>query len=173
MPETDLLREIPYLYHFTDRRNLSLIRELGGLQPLADLLVADISIPAPGGDEGSHYVDQQRRLDHYVHLCFRNTHPMEYAARQQGRIQDTVFLQVHASVFEWEGVLFCPGMANTNGIAFHRMDEARQMIDYQVLYSRTDWRDPAIQQRLRAAEKCEILVPSMIPLDLIRNLPNG
>jgi hypothetical protein len=47
------------------------------------------------------------------------------------------------------------------------------MIDFEVLYARTTWTDPEIQQRLRAAEKYEILVPRAIPLDLIRNLPDG
>ena len=46
------------------------------------------------------------------------------------------------------------------------------MIDYQVLYTWTDWNDAAIKQRLQQAEKCEILVPKYVPLDLIRN-PNG
>jgi ssDNA thymidine ADP-ribosyltransferase DarT-like protein len=98
---------------------------------------------------------------------------MEYVARQEGRIGDTIFLQVHPSVLQWEGVLFCPGMANTNGITFHTMEQARGMIDYDVLYTRTNWSDGSVQQRLQAAEKCEILVPRAIPLDLIRNLPNG
>jgi hypothetical protein len=64
-------------------------------------------------------------------------------------------------------------MANTNGIAFHTMDEARDMMDFNVLYTRTNWNDPVVQQRLQAAEKYEILVPRAIPLDLIRDLPNG
>jgi len=53
-------------------------------------------------------VDRQRNLHQYVHLCFKNNHPMEHAARQQGRISDTIFLQIHPSVLDWEGVLFCP-----------------------------------------------------------------
>jgi hypothetical protein len=53
------------------------------------------------------------------------------------------------------------------------MDEAREMIDYEVLYTKTDWKDPAIRARLTQAEKCEILVPRFIPLELIRNLPHG
>jgi hypothetical protein len=98
-------------------------------------------------------VDRRRNLDQYVHLCFKSNHPMEYVARQEGRIGDTIFQQVHASVLQWEGVLFCPGMANTNAITFHTMDEARDMIDYKVHYTRTNWSDPAVQQRLQAAEK--------------------
>ncbi len=98
---------------------------------------------------------------------------MEYVARQEGRIGDSIFLQVHASVIQWEGVLFVPGMANTNDITFHTMEQARDIIDYEVLYTRTNWSDPQVQQRLQAAEKYEILVPRAIPLELIRNLPNG
>jgi hypothetical protein len=58
-------------------------------------------------------------------------------------------------------------------MTFHTMDQARGLIDYNVLYTRTNWSDPAVQQRLQAAEKYEILVPRVIQLDLIRNLPNG
>jgi hypothetical protein len=98
---------------------------------------------------------------------------MECVARQEGRIADTIFLQVHPSVLQWDGALFCAGMANTNGIKFHAMEQARTMIDFEVLYTRTNWSDPVIQNRLQVAEKREILVPRMIPLELIRNLPNG
>ncbi len=47
---------------------------------------------------------------------------------------------------------------------------AQSVIDYEVLYTRTNWLDPAIKQRLDQAEKCEVLVPSRIPLDWIRNI---
>ena len=65
-----------------------------------------------------------------------------------------------------------------NGTAAHpfmqpAIEEAKGMIDFEVLYSRTNWSDVQIQQRLQQAEKSEILVPDRIPLDLIRNLPNG
>lgn len=169
----DPLSRIPILYHFTDRRNLPLVRERGGLFPLAHLEAAGVEIPAPASDEGSRFVDRQRNLHQYVHLCFKSNHPMEYVARQEGRIGDTIFLQVHPSVLHWEGVLFCPGMANTNDITFHTMEDAREMIDFNVLYTRTNWSDLDVQRRLQAAEKYEILVPRAIPLDLIRNLPNG
>ena len=150
-----------------------MIREMGGLYPLSDLESRGINIPAPGSDESSREVDRRRNLHRYVHLCFKGNHPMEFVARQEGRIGDTIFLQVHASVIQWEGVLFVPGMANTNGIGFHSMEQARSMIDFEVLYSRTNWSDYQVQQRLQAAEKYEILVPRAIPLELIRNLPNG
>ena len=112
-------------------------------------------------------------MDQYVHLCFRGVHPMEFVARQDGRIEDSIFLGVHPEVLRWEGVKFTPDVANKSGVSVHTIEEARAMIDYEVLYTRTDWRDSAIKERLDRAEKCEILVPQPIPLELIRNLPNG
>ena len=150
-----------------------MIRHLGGLFPLAALSAQGVTIPAPASDEISRVVDKRRSLDSYVHLCFKSNHLMEYAARQQGRIADTVFLQIHSSVIHWADVLFVAGMANTNGIEFHSIAKARELIDFEVLYARTEWKDPSVQQRLQQAEKYEILIPQKIPLELIRNLPDG
>jgi hypothetical protein len=175
MLETDPLTRISCLYHFTDRRNLQRIRELGGLYPLSELEDRGVAILGFVSDAGSREVDRRRNLHRYVHLCFKSSHPMEYVARQEGRISDSIFLEVHPSVMQWEGVRFTAGMANTNNIRLYTLDEARSLslIDYEVLYTRTNWSDPQVQQRLQAAEKYEILVPRIIPLDLIRNLPNG
>ena len=59
------------------------------------------------------------------------------------------------------------------GVVAHPIVNARTMIDFQILYTRTDWSDPAIMERLKRAEKCEVLVPQKIPLDHIGNMPNG
>jgi hypothetical protein len=164
---------VPHLYHFCDRRNLPLIRELGGLYSLAKLEEMGVKIPAPGGNDWSHEADRDRGLDQYVHLCFRNNHPMEFIARQEGRIADSIFLQVHPDVLQLEGVRYAPDVSNKAGVSIYTIVEARGMIDFEVIYTRTDWKNPAIKQRLDQAEKCEILVPDHIPLELIRNLPNG
>lgn len=80
------LKRIYALYHFTDRRNLPLIREHGGLYPLAKLRKKNIEVPAPGGNQWSHDADEIKGMDEYVHLCFCNNHPMEHVARQAGHI---------------------------------------------------------------------------------------
>ncbi len=82
-------------YHFTDQKNAASIRERGGLYSLAALREMGIEIPAPGGNDWSHDADAMKGLDQYVHLCFRPNHPMEYVARQDGRITDPVYLQIH------------------------------------------------------------------------------
>ena len=46
--------EVSHFFHFCDRRNLPLIRELGGLYSLQRLEEMSIQIPAPGGNTWSH-----------------------------------------------------------------------------------------------------------------------
>lgn len=164
----DSLDKIPWLYHFTDRRNLELIRKHGGLYPLAELARRSIDVPAPGGNQWSRDADELKGMGRYVHLCFRNSHPMEYAARVDGRLADTVFLMIHADVLKWSDVLFTSDVSNKAGVA--PIPIAQAQIDYEVLYTRTDWSNAAIKQRLQQAEKCEVLVPHIIPLNLIRNV---
>jgi hypothetical protein len=98
---------------------------------------------------------------------------MEFVARQDKRITDSIFLQIHPEVLYYDGVLFTDDVSNKAGVQTHSIEEARKFIDFEVLFTRTNWREPAVKRRLDQAEKCEVLVPKHIPLDLIRNIPNG
>ncbi|UES46800.1 DarT ssDNA thymidine ADP-ribosyltransferase family protein [Roseibium aggregatum] len=166
----DALAKVPLLYHFTDRRNLPIIKEMGGLYPLSQLNEKKVKVPAPGGNEWSHDADAIKGMDNYVHLCFRSTHPMEFVARQEKRIADTIFLQIHPSVMQLEGVRFTNDVANKAGVESVAIAEAEAHIDFEILYTRTDWKDPVIKSRLSQAEKYEVLVPHVIPLACIRNI---
>lgn len=167
---TKSLDQIPRLYHFTDRRNLDSIRAQGGLHPLSDLVKKGVNIPAPGGNQWSRDADELKGMGRYVHLCFRSNHPMEYLARQDGRIADSIFLEIHPSVMQLPNVMFTPDVSNKAGVQAVPIAEAGEIIDFEVLYTRTDWSDAEIQQRLKQAEKYEVLVPCLIPLTHIRNL---
>lgn len=158
-------------YHFTDRRNAPSIRELGGLHSLAGLHEMGVQIQAPGGNEWSHSADAVKGLDRYVHLCFRPSHPMEFVARQDGRITDSVYLQIHPDIVRVGGSMFCADVSNKSGVAVVPLSEALSVIDFPVLYTRTDWNDPQIKLRLRQAEKYELLIPNHVPMKSIRNLP--
>ncbi len=166
----DKLEKVPLLYHFTDRRNLPIINELGGLYPLSQLKQKKVEVPAPGGNDWSWSADALKGMGSYIHLCFRSTHPMEFIARQEGRISDTIFLQIHPSVMHFEGVRFTNDVANKAGVESVAIADAEALIDFEVLYTRTDWKDPAIKVRLSQAEKYEVLVPQFIPLAYIRNI---
>ena len=167
---TKSLDQIPRLYHFTDRRNLDSIRAQGGLHPQNDLVKRGVNIAAPGGNQWSRDADELKGMGRYVHLCFRSNHPMEYLARQDGRIGDSIFLEIHPSVMQFPGVMFTPDVSNKAGVQVVPIAQAAELIDFEVLYTRTDWSDQTIQQRLKQAEKYEVLVPCHIPLAHIRNI---
>jgi hypothetical protein len=173
MPEQDpfLQYAVTSFYHFTDRRNAASIRKIGGLYSLATLRELGVEILAPGGNVWSHEADAMKGLDRYVHLCFRPNHPMEFAARQDARITDSVFLQIHPDILCIDGVMFTADVSNKSGTEIISLAKALDVIDFKVLYTRTDWSDPEVRQRLRQAEKYELLVPNHVPMKYIRNLP--
>jgi len=158
------------LYHFTDESNLLSIAELGGLYSWAKLREMEIAVPVPGGNDLSHDLDKRFGVDDYVHLCFKNEHPMEWRARQEGRVPSAVFLQIDPGVLDFEGVLFTDDVSNKVGVTPLSRSEANEALDFEVLYERTDWRDPTVKERLLRSKKYEILVPNFIPSDFITNL---
>ena len=176
MADRRLYNAIKGLYHFTDLRNLALIREYGGLWSLEKLEEMGINIPAPGGDETSQATDKAKDIHKYVHLCMLPKHPMEYRARESGRLERSVFLEIDREVLHDDGVKFVPGLANTSGIPIHDLGEALEngIVDVGPLYQWISWRlFPDVYERRVKAEKFEILVPDFIALERIKNLPNG
>jgi len=161
-------------YHFTDTRNIPSIRE-HGLLSLSQLEQRGIKIPAPGGDANSRASDKSKRLHRYVHLSLTPNNPMEYRARQDGRIVESRYLRVSTSVLELPGVLFAPGLVNKAGIETVELEQAlrEEMIDLDILYTWRAWSLPVFGDRRRVADKYEILVPGGIPSTRILNLPNG
>lgn len=153
-------------FHFTDKRNVESIAAYG-LQPWS---VVREHCKHPGGSDWSHQADEQRGLHTYVHLCLAPEHPMEYRARERGDIGETVFLEIDTSVIVQPGVLFFPDVSNKKGVLGLPLDEAVKVMDFQALYSRLDWKDPAERQRRQAALKYEILLPLPVPPNLIRGL---
>ena len=159
---------ISCFYHFTDIRNLNSIHQNGGLLRLSELRQRQIEIPAPGGNDWSHEADTRIGLDQYVHLCFISEHPMEYRAKQDNRIIQSVFLEIDPKIINCEGVFFCPDVSNKAGTPRLTIAEACKVMDFEVIYKRTDWRDPMIQERRKQAKKYELLVPIDIPLNMIK-----
>jgi hypothetical protein len=124
----DPLKRVTLLYYFTDRRNLPSIREHGDLYTMTKLKKRNIKVAAPGGNEWSQDADGIKGMDGYVHLCFLNNHPMEYLARQECRIGDTIVLQIHPDVLTWDGVLFTDDVANKAGVETYTIEQAREII---------------------------------------------
>jgi hypothetical protein len=175
MSTSDPLGRITWLHHFTDTRNIASIRKMGGLYSRHHLRSKGVENFHTGGNQWSLDADDMVGMDKYVHLCLRTNHALEHIAKQDGRIEKTVWLYIDAaSVFKTKGVLYSYGVSNKSGMKICPIQEAAGDIDFQVLYTRTDWHDPEINARLSQAELCEILVPEHVPLKYFeRYFPNG
>jgi len=160
---------IKSLFHFTDTRNLASI-SVHGLLSLAEQERRKIECPAPGGNEWSHDADKRAGVDDYVHLCFLRDHPMEYRARQDGRIASTTFLEIDSIVLTWDGVIFTPDVSNKSGVEMLSSEQASAELDFEILYKYFDWRIAKYRDRRLAARKYEVLVPTHIPLQYIRGI---
>lgn len=155
---------IACVWHFTDAANVGSIRQLGGIFSLRELDRRGIAIPAPGGDALSHQIDRRKGLDQYVRLCFKKQHPMEFRAREEGRIRETAWMKVSSDIILNPEVRFSIGVAYMDGVEMIDHQRFAREMDFEVLYCWTDWNDPAIQARLQQAEKSEALVPHFVPM---------
>lgn len=155
------------LYHFTDTQNLESIRQNGLLSKNELIKRRLFKSVACGGNALSHELDRECGLYDYVSLCFTNSHPMVHTAQNEGRLASHRYLRISPDILELPNVQICMGVANSNGAQFLDVSAALPQIDFEVIYTRTDWADPNIQQRLQIAEKIEILVPNLVPKELI------
>lgn len=163
-----LIEVLPGLFHFTDAENVPLMEAEGGILSLRELEARGLEVPRPGGNEWSREADRRRGLDRYVHLCLRANHPMEYRARQDGRIRDTRWLRVSTEVLDWEGVRVAPDIANKAGVELLHVAETLDVVDWGKLRERLDFSDPEQQKIVQRLERVEILVPTRVPWELVQ-----
>lgn len=161
------------LWHFTDRSDLPFIKKYGGILSLRELRQRQIEVPVPGGNDWSHDADTQKGLDKYVHLTLIPNHPMLYVAQQQGRIIDPVWLVINADIALSENVRFCTTVSNKSDAEIIDHERAKQEIDFDALFTFMDWSDPEVHARRKNAEKSEVLVQEIIPVEKIIGFRNG
>jgi hypothetical protein len=155
------------IYHFTDEANFPSISEQGILSK-EQLRAKGLWPPkAVGGNELSWQLDLARGIDPYVSLCLTRNHGMKFLAQQDGRLPNARYLALKPDVLRIPGTKIAFGIANANDVEILPMADAIDKLDTEVLYTRTDWKDPAIYSRLRAAERFEVLVPTAVPRELI------
>ena len=150
-----------------------MIEKNDGLLSLKQITQKGLSIPVFGGNEWSHDADRQKQLDRFVHVAFLDDHPMFYIAKKEKRITEPVWLYIDISILELGNIKYSSDVSNKAGISILDNDQAIEEIDFEVLFTRTDWCDPEIQQRRKTALKSEILIPNFIPLDKITGYKNG
>lgn len=164
---------IEAIWHFTDESNIDSIKSNGGLLALGELQRRSLVIPTPGGNQWSHDADKYKGVHEYVHAAFLDDHPMLFAAKQDARITKPVWLKIDASIILGDDVLFTNDVSNKAGIELLTAEQACEQIDFEVLFTYMDWKNPDIQARRRAALKSEVLIPRQIPLNMILGKKNG
>lgn len=163
-----LIELLPGLFHFTDVSNLPLMESEGGILSLRELEAREIEVPKPGGNEWSRDADRMKGLDGYVHLCLRPNHPMEFRARQDGRITETKWLQISTEVLYVDGVRVAPDIANKSGVEILHVAETLDVVDWAKLRQRLDFSDPEQQKIVQRLERVEILVPDEVSWELVK-----
>jgi hypothetical protein len=136
------------IWHFTDSTNVqSICANDCGLLSLSESRNRGIKIPTPGGNQWSHDADVRQGMDRFVHLAFLDDHPMLYAAKQNKRITNPVWLKIDAAVLDHPDVRYTMEVSNKTGVSILTAQEAIAQLDFEVLFTRTHWRDPEIQAR--------------------------
>lgn len=158
-----------YLYHFTDEANFNSIGAKG-LISKATMRAENWWPDAPGGNELSWSLDSNRGIDPYVSLCLTRNHSMKFFAEKDGRLKNARYLAISPDILLAEGVQLAFGIANANDVEILPLAQALEKLDIEVLYTRTNWSDPAVQDRLRVAEKIEVLIPNAVPRPLIEGV---
>jgi len=154
-----------FIYHFTDKRNIESIKSRGGLLPRSKLTEPYI----PGGNQWSIEADDMIGMQNYVHLCFLSKHPMEFLAREEGRI-DPIWLEISTDVLDIPGILYCASVANQAGAVYLSTAEAIKTLDFDHMYNFHDFTVEENKIRHNLTQKYEILVPALIPLAYIRGI---
>lgn len=106
----------------------------------------------PGGNQWSHDADGYRGVDRYVHLSFTNNHPMEYVAKQEGRIEQSVVLKVRPTIIGASGARISLGVANASGVEILDAKDAIEKLDLAALYPKQSWRDDETWERFKIAQ---------------------
>lgn len=149
------------LYHFTDKNNLDNIKKKG-LCPRNELKEDEF---IAGGNEWSVTADDNCGLDAFVHLCLFRNHPMKYQREREGK--EFVWLKINLDVLDFPGVKYTNGVSNKSGVQLLSEEDAISCYDFEAM-GRIDFDIDGNQQRKSMVEKYEILVPSVIPWDMIR-----
>lgn len=155
------------LYHFTDKANFQSIDTHGLLSKEKLRKMKLWPPPEPGGNDWSHSQDSLRGIDPYVSLCMTTDHGMVYTAKKEGRLPDPYYLKISPQILHVEDVKISLGVANATGAEILPLLQGIMRLDLDVLYTRTDWKDPEIQERLQEVRKYEILIPHCVPRNLI------
>ena len=155
---------ITTLYHFTDQANIKSIKEHGGLYSWDYCDKHNIIIPYQGGGTLSRNLDRQYSLQDYVRVSFTRNHPMMFVARNEGRIQNPVILEISLDVCYFQETRF----ANMNATKMGH-SQGKNLVNLQNIHFKTvklpNHFD--LDELEKPYFQAEVLVKTWIPIDYI------
>lgn len=157
---------IEYLYHFTDIANIDLIKQTQGLYSWAYCDSHKITIPRPGGDELSRNLDKRKGTENYVRLSFCKNHPMEYVAKKESRIINSVKLLCDTDLIYHVGTKYCNMNATKNEAIISDSIEYFKNINFGVCKRNYFDLTPIEKSQYQS----EVLVFEHVPMKYIYNL---
>ena len=155
--------DIQYFYHFTDIRNIPLIRETGGL--LSTRLLRERKKDVIfGGNDFSLTEDKKKGLDRYVRLSFCSDHPMAWHLFKRTGSK-VVLLRIDTRICD-NKTLF----SNINAIDARAVVrsglEGLNLINFDAVKKTYISHDDPVFKNHQA----EILIPNFIPIKYIVNI---
>lgn len=152
---------VDYLYHITDRDNLSSIIKGGGISSWERAVRSELIIPRPGGDSISHRLDSRDGLKRgeYVHLYL--TPPNESiikSYKETGRFDELYVLQISIDVIHEDRCVFWMGDP------YDAQTECIDNIDVFI---------DNVESKKELLDSCILDVEDFIPVGKITNLPES
>lgn len=160
-------KSINKLYHFTDRSNIQSIINNGGLCSWHYCEQNRIEIPNPGGDFLSRQLDQRQSLENFVRVSFTRNHPMMYVAKNAGRLNDPVILEINSEVIYWLKTKYSNKNATRNDAHVGGTIEDFKLIKFDVVKQKNHF---DLNDEEKPYYQAEILVFEKIPLMFIENI---
>lgn len=156
-------KDIKYLFHFTDIRNVKSIIRNGGLFSWWYCEKHNIPISNAGGDNLSRSLDRRHGIEDYVHLSFAHFHPMSHQFEMAGNT--IVELKIHPAVALFSETLFSTENATSNSCIIGADYATLNLVDYNSTQLGLYKSDPRFGKM-----QAEVMVRTYIPLKYILNL---
>lgn len=102
-------------------------------------------------------------------MSFTNNHPLGYYAKKNKSIRNLNYLKIDPKILLHEDVMFADGVANKRGTNIMPILEAltRNKIEKTLLYKMSSACLKTSDPKILSAKKCEILVPHIVPTEMI------
>ena len=160
-PNEKFLKErgIDWLHHFTDSSNLDSIQK-HGLRSQKYHQQNKINVKY-ASSEWSRQRDKDNGYQNCVRLSVVRDHPMGFVAKDEGRINDRIVLQISLAAADLPGVSFSDRNALRSGA---QIESAPGHLHYDV-FNQNYFRVTPKEQKYYQAE---VLVPDCVPAEMLK-----